>query len=203
MRLSVSCFLAGAAFLCAACNTVSTHNLQLQGAPVPDKKPSIFYVRDFESEGAEVTGDWQPAARDEFRAGVVRQSSRSLLDSLNKAGFTAQMQEKGGETADSGWVVTGRIRLLSNADSMTMQMDAQAVRKNCIETTVFVYDIEKSKVQPFMTFRVTGSRFSGETVAEPNPPASGACLDEECAKSAELIVHSLEGYIKDRALLTP
>ncbi|MDD5261430.1 MAG: hypothetical protein PHD76_06230 [Methylacidiphilales bacterium] len=192
--------LAGSGLLISGCGTVSTHDMELQNLPVPEKRPTSIFIRDFETDGVVLTMDMEQAAAADFESGVVHELGDRLKERLAQEGFDVQRQDKTQPFAADGWLVSGRIRLLSMADAQSILLNPDSARQNRIECTVFVYDLGKSQVQPFMTFRVTGRRKIAEDTAADTAPPADISLKDECRETGELITQTLLNYLKEHAL---
>ncbi len=192
--------LAGSGLLISGCGTVSTHDMGLQNLPVPEKRPTAIFIRDFETDGVVLTMDMEQVATADFESGVVHELGDRLKERLAQEGFDVQIQDKAQPFAADGWLLSGRIRLLSMADAQSILLNPDSASQNRIECTVFVYDLGKSQVQPFMTFRVTGRRKISEDAAADTAPPADISLKAECRETGELITETLLNYLKEHAL---
>jgi hypothetical protein len=195
--------------LLAGCASVSVRDARRSSSVEPVAKPSIIRVVDFETTNAEFNVDRQG---DELRS-FKNQTSTALTTLLLK-----QIQEKIGPAAEQstplgdlqeGWLVRGRfirVNQGSRALRMTIGFGTGGTK---METQVWIYDLSRSRTQPFLTFQTSGGSGSepgavvGTGAVDAAVSAATGSLGgvgDDCQRTAKTIATKLSAYLTERSL---
>jgi len=177
-----------------SCQTISTNDQRTVNTAFPDAAPKLVVVRDFENSNAVLKRD---ARETDLPQQIASQVSAGLAQGFKAANFNTQQLSSGQSAGDQGWVVTGRIRLVQWSNINDNPND-RAANDDRIECTVYVYDVSKSRVQPFLTFDVSEPRLAGDAANDQSAPATDtpSSLKATCDAMSQIVVQRVQDYIK-------
>jgi hypothetical protein len=171
----------------ASCQTVSTKNQHTINTAFPDTAPQLILVRDFEAATAVLKRD---AKDEDLTRQITQQISAGLLRGFKAASLNAKLLPPGQKAGDQGWVVTGRFRLVQWSNINDDSND-RAANDDRIECTAYVYDISKSRAQPFLTFDIATPRLTGNQNAD-----SASNLKATCDALSQIVIQRVQDYVQ-------
>jgi hypothetical protein len=174
------------------CGSISTQQLQPTLGPSPLGLPDQIVVMPFETGdtawGLEVSAGEEAVIKQGLPSWLV-QGLTEKLQSLAPA--VAQSESALG--AGRVWLVQGRIKRVLLPDPKV----PESLRKPVLETTVFVFDPSRSRVQPFLSYDIQAQQVKVDPLA-PVEEKEGQFLELEVAETARLLEESLRAYVKSR-----
>jgi hypothetical protein len=178
----------------ASCQTVSTKDQHIINTAFPDAAPQLILVRDFEAATTVLKRD---AKDEDLTRQITQQVSAGLLRGFKATSLNAKLLPPGQKAGDQGWVVTGRFRLVQWSNINDDSND-RAANDDRIECTVYVYDVSKSRVQPFLTFDVAAPRLAGDAANDQSAPAtdSASSLKATCDALSQIAVQRVQDYVQ-------
>jgi hypothetical protein len=179
-------------FLLVGCGSVSTKTLQETSGPAPLGRPEKIVVLPFDSSdcvwGLEVSSTEESMIRN----GFPDRLAISFVEELKRVAPASKV-EAGAE--GNAWLVQGRLRRVMLPDPALKDLK----RKPLVECTVFLFDLNRSRVQPFLTYTIVAKDVYPDPLVETQQAeGTGSYLALEAQESARLLGQSLKEYIKGR-----
>jgi hypothetical protein len=186
--------LLGLLLALVSCQTISTKDQHTVNTAFPDVAPKLIVVRDFENNNVTLKRD---ARETDLPQQITRLLGNDLFQGFKAANYNTQKLSTGQTAGNEGWVVTGRIQLVQWSN-INDNPDDKAASDDRIECTVYVYDVSKSRVQPFLTFDVAESRLAGDAANDQGAPAtdSASSLKATCDALSQIAVQRVQDYIR-------
>jgi hypothetical protein len=183
----LSCLLG----LLAGCGTVSIDNVPRTLGPAPQSRPEKIQVLPFVVEDCE----WglEVSSTDEA---LIKSSFADQMASAVVAELTPLAPASKADAGDisNAWLVQGRLHKVFLPDPTL----PDSKRKPRVQCTVFVFDLNRSRVQPFLSYDIVAKDVLPDPLAEAPKPGETAFLALEAKECARLLAGSLQDYLKSR-----
>ncbi|NJK90655.1 MAG: hypothetical protein HC904_01765 [Blastochloris sp.] len=176
-----------------SCGSVSTQTLQPMTGPVPAGLPERIVVLPLTAENC--LWNLEVSSGDEA---TIRSSLPNWLAGamVKELGALAPSSGSTEEVVLNQWVVQGVLKRVLLPDPQVSGSN----RKPVLECTVFIFDWNRSRVQPFMSYDVLVREVVPDPLAETDESVSGLqkYLEWEIKEVAALVAQSLTGYVEER-----
>jgi hypothetical protein len=172
-----------------ACGSISTKTLQPTSGPAPQSPPESIVVLPFEAADCQWGLEVSSADEAAIKSGFPDLIAASMVAELNRIAPTTQA---GTPYSNSGWLVQGRLKKVFLPDPNV----PDSKRKPSVRSTVFVFDLSRSRIQPFLTYDIVAKDVSADPLAESSEKGSASFLSLEARESARLLTQSVQDYLK-------
>lgn len=182
--------------LLSGCGTVSTNSLQSTAGPLPQSKPDEIVVLPFETTDCQWMLEVSSADEAIIKNNLPNKIAAALIAELNQTIPATGSLDTGAST--HRWLVQGRLRKVELPDPAVKI----SKRKPSITSTVFIYDLSRSQIQPFLSYDIVAKDVTLDPLAKSPTDTPEAApveyLSLEKDKSALLLADTLREFIKNK-----